>query len=532
MANREANIWLTVVAVLFVVLMAWLWNSRLAGMVSDAAGLRFGQNTVWITDSNDKPIKADFISPAVGSTIKLGFRSTGAQSCTPSWQPVPASTRYLAPTNYQVTGDVTLSVICYDRKGVKVASDLLQITTGSGQTSGFPVSKPAAGEVWELGKTYEIVWKAAGLCGRSDLGCDANPIDPEPTCTGSGNSKLCTQPTADNSLRGRCDTPNADCSDRDVINCVKAPCPGQPFPANSTVTISLNQKLPDCINQNPACLVRQIAPYVISQSAPNNGTFSWNVPTSLPDAYRGEQQITITINESGLRGQSAVFFVGSKTGVPPVSSTLRVTAPNGGEQWPLGQTRNITWTDSSATGNVKITLNEYRDCSQACTARLERQYTLSNSTPNDGSFSWPVGTSTGATVIAGQYKVVITNAAGVIDESDGPFTITGGATTDGSGIEGTVTIGPSCPGAVNQNDAKCDDKPYKANFVVKTANGSQTVKTFSSDANGTFRVSLNPGTYLIASGTGTKYPAFSEQTVTVEANTYTKINLYFDSGIR
>jgi hypothetical protein len=198
----------------------------------------------------------------------------------------------------------------------------------------------------------------------------------------------------------------------------------------------------------------------------------------------------------------------------------------------VGDTKTITWTDSSQTGNVKITLVEQRDCTQACTARADRQYTLTNATPNNGTFAWKVGTAVGTNVAIGQYRLAITNASGATDESNAAFTISDGKTVGESGIEGQVTIGPSCPGPISQNDTKCADKPYKATFTIKTANGSQTVKSFSSDANGAFRVSLDPGTYLITSSTGSKYPTFNPQTVVVTAGKYTRIDLSFDSGIR
>jgi hypothetical protein len=501
MASREANIWLTVAAVLFVVLMAWLWNSRLAGMVSGAAGLQFGQTKVWITNEFDKE-QQDFISAAPGSVIKVGFRSIGVKSCSPSWQNVGSDTRYLAPTNYSVTGNATLTVTCLGRKGAEV-KDTLQINAGSSTTGDFSVYKPTASDTWELGKTYEIAWKSSGIkCQPQDLGCDAQPID---------------------DLKGRCDNPSGDCSSRDVINCVKAPCTN---PAD-TVTITLNAEEPACLHQEPRCYIKQTAPYVISEKAPNTGTFSWTVPTSLPEVYQGRQQVTVTLNTTGAQGKSAVFTVGRSTGQ---GGAITVTSPNGGENWIVGESKPIRWESAKLSGTATIELLEFRDCSQACTARVDRRYTLGSKVSNSGTFNWTVGTAVSTDVTPGQYYVLVTDSAGNSDQSDRPFTVAAKASTQNSGIEGRIYSGPTCGGAI-QDNGKCADKPYQTTINVKSTSGT-LVTTFNSDASGAFRVSLAPGTYVLSKASTAKLPSLNPETVTVKSGVYTSVNLVFDTGIR
>jgi hypothetical protein len=65
---------------------------------------------------------------------------------------------------------------------------------------------------------------------------------------------------------------------------------------------------------------------------------------------------------------------------------ITVTAPNGGESWMVGTTRNITWVTEGTVGNVEVRLS--RNNGGAWT-------TLSASEVNDGSYSWTVTTPTG-----------------------------------------------------------------------------------------------------------------------------------------
>ena len=104
---------------------------------------------------------------------------------------------------------------------------------------------------------------------------------------------------------------------------------------------------------------------------------------------------------------------------------------------------------------------------------------------------------------------------------------TAGAGGTDSGIQGTVTYGPTCP--VQHVGGPSCVRPYSAEIAVRQ--GTRTVTTFHSAANGAFRVSLQPGTYSLAS-TRTGLPTLKPLDVTVQPHTYTTITVMFDSGIR
>jgi hypothetical protein len=98
-----------------------------------------------------------------------------------------------------------------------------------------------------------------------------------------------------------------------------------------------------------------------------------------------------------------------------------------------------------------------------------------------------------------------------------------------SGIEGTIVIGPTCPVIVAENP--CPDRPYQATMTVRSSDGS-LVTRFTSAADGTFRVSLPPGSYLLEGESSGTYPRPPKLEVAVEAGQYTSVDLMYDTGIR
>jgi hypothetical protein len=101
-----------------------------------------------------------------------------------------------------------------------------------------------------------------------------------------------------------------------------------------------------------------------------------------------------------------------------------------------------------------------------------------------------------------------------------------------SGIEGQVLIGPTCP-VVGPNDPDCADKPYQATLTVLNPSGQKVIQ-FTTDVEGKFRVSLNPGDYILhpESPSDTLLPVGQEQPFTVIAGQFTKLTVSYDSGIR
>jgi type 1 fimbria pilin len=110
-----------------------------------------------------------------------------------------------------------------------------------------------------------------------------------------------------------------------------------------------------------------------------------------------------------------------------------------------------------------------------------------------------------------------------------PSTV-GTSGTGTAGIQGKVLLGPMCP--VQQASSPCPDKPIEADITVTTLDG-ETVATGHSDGDGTFRISLSPGSYSVtAKRSNGAFGAGKPVTVDVTAGTYVRLNLLVDSGIR
>ena len=99
-----------------------------------------------------------------------------------------------------------------------------------------------------------------------------------------------------------------------------------------------------------------------------------------------------------------------------------------------------------------------------------------------------------------------------------------------SGIEGRVTIGPTCP--VVQENSPCPDQPFQARIDV--LRDGDVVTSFKSGEDGNFRVPLEPGTYTlqgVSPGEGVP-PYATPVDVIVSAGAFTQVDIVFDSGIR
>jgi hypothetical protein len=107
-----------------------------------------------------------------------------------------------------------------------------------------------------------------------------------------------------------------------------------------------------------------------------------------------------------------ILLVAMSASVSTAQPWIRITAPNGGENWIMGSIHSIRWTDS-LTGSLRIDL--YRAAFLVST--------LNNSAPNTGSYAWTISSSLEEGT---DYKIKITslNFPSAFDWSDNDFTLT------------------------------------------------------------------------------------------------------------
>ena len=95
------------------------------------------------------------------------------------------------------------------------------------------------------------------------------------------------------------------------------------------------------------------------------------------------------------------------------SASITVTSPNGGEDWELDSTHNITWTSSNTSGDVKIELYDNGVFSN----------TISSSTSDDGSYSWFIDESVYSAGTQYTVKIEDVTDPATYDDSDADFTL-------------------------------------------------------------------------------------------------------------
>jgi hypothetical protein len=104
-------------------------------------------------------------------------------------------------------------------------------------------------------------------------------------------------------------------------------------------------------------------------------------------------------------------------------------------------------------------------------------------------------------------------------------------TPAGTGIQGVVQTGPTCP--VERINSPCPPHPLAATIVVRDAAGHEVARAHSG-ADGQFKMDVAPGTYTVVGLNigSSMLPRPIPMTVTVTSGSYTTIAVEYDSGIR
>lgn len=99
-----------------------------------------------------------------------------------------------------------------------------------------------------------------------------------------------------------------------------------------------------------------------------------------------------------------------------------------------------------------------------------------------------------------------------------------------SGIYGIVTIGPINP---VEKGGEINYKPYQATIIIKTEDSLAEIERFTSNIDGTFKVYLKPGKYILEPlKSNEPFPFGKPVEVEVKPSQFTKINISLDTGIR
>jgi len=153
-----------------------------------------------------------------------------------------------------------------------------------------------------------------------------------------------------------------------------------------------------------------------------DGTLLWQYQLNSSGFYWGPQSPAL--------GADGTLYAAA-SGTPPASGNIQarlyafnfnvrsieVTAPNGGENWTVGTSRNITWTSTGTIASVKIeySLNNGSSWSNVTAA-----------TANDGSHAWGVPNAPSSQCLV---RISDTANTSIKDTSNAPFSIVPVSTT-------------------------------------------------------------------------------------------------------
>ena len=283
------------------------------------------------------------------------------------------------------------------------------------------VISPDGGEAWIVGTTHDITWNITGPITEVniDYSTDGGSTYPYPVASGVDASLGVYSWTIPDTLSKICKVRITDASDSTVYDesdndfkirgdlLLTTPNGGEIWEVDSIHNITwnlagsiANVKLEYSTDGGNSF------PYVIVSSFnAANGSYPWQVPDAISN------QVKVRISDAT---DSSVFDISDSDF--KIQGVITVTSPNGGEQWEVASTHNITWAITGSISNVKLdyTIDDGLD---------GYPYNISpNVNASLGSYSWDIPDS-----ISNEVKIKITNLSDedVYDTSDSTFKIIG-----------------------------------------------------------------------------------------------------------
>ncbi len=236
--------------------------------------------------------------------------------------------------------------------------------------------------------------------------------------------------------------------------------------------------------------------YIVQSVPVSTKIFRWTISRIIGkgsiSAGLGYQ---IQIKKSGVTGDlsNGKFTISSATH----SASITVTSPNGGEDWHIGSTHNITWNSSGITGNIGIKL--FKDGKSL-------GYIVQSIPASTKIFKWTISNIIGkGSISAGSgYQIQIKKSGVAGDFSNGKFTIssaTHSASITVTAPKSTDTLYTGKPFNIRWKGIGIMDSNViieiykntimKSNFVVKLTSVNNGSKTWNVPSN------FNPGKYQI-----------------------------------
>ncbi|MBC8214712.1 MAG: trypsin-like peptidase domain-containing protein [Candidatus Marinimicrobia bacterium] len=201
---------------------------------------------------------------------------------------------------------------------------------------------------------------------------------------------------------------------------------------------------------------------IITNSTSDDGSYSW----TIPESYELSSYYKIKISDTG---NTATYDYSNSNFTLSAPPSLTVTAPNGGEDWEVGTSNNISWTSVNLSSNIKIQL--YQGTSYYAT--------IVSNTTNDGSYPWVIPSDYD---IADNYRVKIldSNTSSVYDYSDSYFSLTAVPVAD-------ITVDP-----VSFTQLLSTNETANQTLQITNSGGSGSTLSYSLSVSSGNWLSVNP----------------------------------------
>ena len=285
------------------------------------------------------------------------------------------------------------------------------------------VTSPVGTEEWEVGSAHNVTWTRIGTVLNVKIEYSINGGSSYPyVIVGSTDASTGTYPwVIPDTITTQARVKVSDATDATVYNAsnanfkikgvvlVTSPNGSEAWEvaSNHNITWSItgtiaNLKLEYSTNGG-STYPNTIVPSLIASS----GTYSWAVPDSIGSQLRVK---ATNLSDLNVYDTSDANF--------SIIGKLIVTAPNGGEVWPVGSAEAVAWSRIGSIANVKL---EYSTDGGVTYPGL-----IVASTPaNAGSYNWVVPDNITST---GRVKISDVSNSNVFDVSDGNFKIRGNLT--------------------------------------------------------------------------------------------------------
>ncbi|MCK4761027.1 MAG: hypothetical protein KAW12_02435 [Candidatus Aminicenantes bacterium] len=312
-----------------------------------------------------------------------------------------------------------------DESSLTIDPDSGEALQNGGQKE-ITVTAPNGSENWQRGSTKNITWTASGLTGNIKItlwqngvliGVIANNVNPAAgiySWTVGQHSSGFAPANGGYAVKikekGTAVADTGAAAFTIVELTLTTPNGGESRQAGSTKDITwtaygLSANVKITLWQN-GVLIGTIA----NDVNPATGAYSWTVGLHNGGFAPAGSGYTIKIKEKG------TAVVDTSNASFSIAAFLALTAPNGGESWPLGAARNITWTAYGLSGNIKITLWQNG---------VLIGVIANNVNPASGVYPWTVGGYSGGFAPAGGgYTIKIKErGTAVADTGDAFFTL-------------------------------------------------------------------------------------------------------------